>query len=68
MELFFTWALLGFAPQRSCPGVNSSLCEEWTNLSVLVAWVSLKHQYFAHPASGHSVTLIVGRMEKIGTM
>ena len=23
-----TWALLGYAPQRLCPGVNSSLCEE----------------------------------------
>ena len=25
---FLTWALLGFAPQCSGPGVNSSLCEE----------------------------------------
>ena len=23
------WALLGFDLQRSCPGVNSPLCEEW---------------------------------------
>ena len=28
-ELYLTWALLGYAPQRLCPGVNSSLCEEW---------------------------------------
>ena len=26
------WALLGYAPQRLCPGVNSSLCEEWIRL------------------------------------
>ena len=39
----------------------------WTNLSALVVWVSLRHQCCAHPASGHSVKLTVGRMEKIGT-
>ena len=27
------WALLGYAPQRLCPGVYSSLCEEWYQLS-----------------------------------
>ena len=27
-EKYLTWALLGFASQRLCPGVNSSLCEE----------------------------------------
>ena len=34
-ELFLTWALLGFAPQCSGPGVNSSLCEEWEGLAGL---------------------------------
>ena len=27
-----SWALLGLAPAASCPGENSSLCEEWLYL------------------------------------
>ena len=35
--IYLTRALLGYAPQRLCPGVNSSLCEEWRDSVVLTS-------------------------------
>ena len=49
-ELFLTWALLGFAPQCSGPGVNSSLCEEWCS------WV--QKLYVVHITLGLLVFLV----------